>query len=71
MAAEISRRKQIFSAAASSLVSGGVSRVFTFPARGTFVMITRAQRFAKANAGGEKDFFTLYMVNFFENRSTS
>jgi hypothetical protein len=71
MAAEISRRKQIFSAAASSLVSGGVSRVFTCPARGAFVMITRAQIFAEANAEREADFFTLYMINFIENRASS
>src|SRR3954468_11224537 len=43
MAAGVSRRKQIFRAAASSGVSGGVRRVLTCPARGALVMTARAQ----------------------------
>src|ERR1700716_1217066 len=40
----VSRRKQTFNAAASSGVNGGVSRVFTLPARGAFVMTLSAHR---------------------------
>src|SRR2546421_8113540 len=42
--AAVSRRKQIFSDAASSVDSGGVNRVFTRPACGAFVMMASATR---------------------------
>src|SRR6202011_5394016 len=44
IAAAVSRKKQTFSAAASSEDSGGVSRVFTRPACGAFVITASAQR---------------------------
>ena len=42
IAAAVSRRKQVFKDAASSGDNGGVSRVFTRPACGAFVITTSA-----------------------------
>src|SRR5438477_638856 len=42
--AAISRKKQVFSSAASEGVSGGCNLVFTVPARGALVMIASAKR---------------------------
>src|SRR5207244_10451614 len=44
IAAAVSRRKHLFSSAASSGVSGGTNRVFTRPACGALVMTANAQR---------------------------
>ena len=44
MASAVSRRKQLLSVADSFDVSGGVSRVFTFPTRGILVITPSAQR---------------------------
>src|SRR5437764_8747085 len=40
----MSRKKHVLNVAASSELSGGVSRVFTAPANGTFVINASAQR---------------------------
>ncbi len=40
----MSRKKQVLNVAASSGLSGGVSRVFTGPANGTFAINASAQR---------------------------
>src|SRR2546423_3714069 len=42
MSAAVSRRKQMFNAAAASAENGGVSRVFTRPACGAFVITASA-----------------------------
>src|SRR5262249_13443110 len=44
IATAVSRRKHLFSSAASSGVSGGTNRVFTRPACGALVMTANAQR---------------------------
>jgi len=40
----MSRKKQVLNVAASSGLNGGVSRVFTGPANGTFAINASAQR---------------------------
>src|SRR5438477_12985264 len=44
IAAAVSRRKHLFSSAASSGVNGGTNRVFSRPACGALVIIAQAQR---------------------------